>query len=273
MKPGPDRIVACPSCEGLAKYRTLLSGNTFGARVWTDGRQRAPMLPQPPKVVRCSHCSSLYWLSEARNVGQVEPTRGALLAASPEWRSAVYVQEPEELDYYQGIRANLARNPDQERTLRILAWWRSNDAFRHANRLIPPGRVAATTARRNLSEWDENLRALLFLLDESNENDLVMKAEVYRELRMWHEAEAVLSRVRSADLSAVVSQIRALCESQDAMVRVVELEPTRIPEPIFLEHELPAVCPYCQTSSVQYRQLSSGRLICQACLRIPQGCA
>ena len=42
MIPGPDQIVACPKCNGLAKYRTLLSGNTFGARVWTDGKQDAP---------------------------------------------------------------------------------------------------------------------------------------------------------------------------------------------------------------------------------------
>jgi hypothetical protein len=170
------------------------------------------MLPHTPKVVRCSHCSSVYWLSEARNVGYVEPSTQGLLAAPLEWRSAEYVQEPEERAYYQAIRANLARNPDQERTLRILAWRRSNDAFRDA------GSSAAATERRNLSEWDENLRALLFLFDESNENHLVMKAEVYRELRIWKEAEAFLSRVRDG-----------------------------------------------QTSSVKYRQVKNGRLICVAC--------
>jgi hypothetical protein len=44
MLPGPDQIVACPNCQGLEKYGTLVSGNTFAARVWTDGRQVAPML-------------------------------------------------------------------------------------------------------------------------------------------------------------------------------------------------------------------------------------
>jgi hypothetical protein len=37
MLPGPDQIVACPNGQGLEKYRTLVSGNTFGARVWTGG--------------------------------------------------------------------------------------------------------------------------------------------------------------------------------------------------------------------------------------------
>ena len=44
MLPGPNQIVACPHCEALAQYETLTSGNTFGARVWTDGKQIAPML-------------------------------------------------------------------------------------------------------------------------------------------------------------------------------------------------------------------------------------
>ena len=45
---GPDQIVACPFCAGLAKYMTLISGNTFGSHVWTDGKQIAPMLPRTP---------------------------------------------------------------------------------------------------------------------------------------------------------------------------------------------------------------------------------
>ena len=39
MLPGPYQIIACPQCKGLAKYMTLMSGNTIGARVWTDGKR------------------------------------------------------------------------------------------------------------------------------------------------------------------------------------------------------------------------------------------
>ena len=125
MRLGSDQIVACPSCGGLAKYKTLLSGNDIGARVWTDGRQHLPMFPRPPRVVKCRHCRNIYWLSDARHIGQVEPSGEQLLAAPQEWRSAENVQEPDERDYYQAIRANLALNPDEERSLRILAWWRA----------------------------------------------------------------------------------------------------------------------------------------------------
>jgi hypothetical protein len=71
MLPGPDQIIACPKCQALAKYMTLRSGNTFGARLWTDGKRAAPMLPLPPEVVKCQHCGECYWLEAADKVGRL----------------------------------------------------------------------------------------------------------------------------------------------------------------------------------------------------------
>ena len=57
MKPGPDKVIECPKCKALARVFTLVSGNTFGARRWTDGRMIAPMLPRPPVIAKCGDCS------------------------------------------------------------------------------------------------------------------------------------------------------------------------------------------------------------------------
>ena len=132
MLPGPDQIVACPHCKALAKYMTLMSGNTFGARVWTDGKQDAPMLPHPPAVVKCRQCAECYWLAEAKVVGTVEPWGGKRPKVDPAWTAAPEVQEPSEEEYYQALEKGLAGDPRQERSLRVLAWWRRNDAFRYA---------------------------------------------------------------------------------------------------------------------------------------------
>lgn len=148
MVPGPNQIVACPSCGALAKYGTLASGNTFGARIWTDGRRHYPMLPRAPAVVKCSHCNIVHWLSEARKVGRVELWGKELQAVPSAWRSAENVQEPDEFQYYEALRAGLARTREQERNLRIFAWWRANDAYerlgmfhlRPSRRVHPRGR-------------------------------------------------------------------------------------------------------------------------------------
>ena len=44
MLPGPTIIRECPECGQPIKQWTLLSGNAFGARFWTDGKPDAPML-------------------------------------------------------------------------------------------------------------------------------------------------------------------------------------------------------------------------------------
>lgn len=94
--------------------------------------------------------------------------------------------------------------------MRILACWRSNEAVRV---------FGFPLEKASSSERDENLRALLRLLDETDENQLLLKAEVHRELGMWKEAQEALARVTSQKYSSVVTQIRILCQAQDACVR------------------------------------------------------
>jgi hypothetical protein len=73
MRPGPTRILACPHCGALVKQRTLSSGNTFGARQWTDGKHVAPMLPRTPPLARCRQCRDFFFRAKAPLVGTLSP--------------------------------------------------------------------------------------------------------------------------------------------------------------------------------------------------------
>jgi hypothetical protein len=214
MTPGPDQIIACPHCGGLEQYATLRSGNTFGARTYTDGRQIAPMLPKPPPVVKCRHCAAFYWLRGAREVGEINDPWGEGRSRAPEaWAAAQSVQEPTEAEYYDAIGAGLAESPEQERSLRIFAWWRRNDALRDA------GPDAASAASEAPERWRANLEALLPLLDDANPNDLVMRAEVYRELGHFDSARRALALIGQSEYSAVVKRLGQLCDERDTQVR------------------------------------------------------
>jgi len=212
MMPGPDQVVACPHCKGLGKYMTLMSGNTFGARVWTDGKQVARMLPRPPAVVKCRHCGKCYWLADAEQVGALDPWSGGERQVDPTW-AAEEVQEPAEEEYYAAIEGGLAVDPQQERKLRVFAWWRGNDAFRDASRAQAGDIGSASGARRN------NLKALASLLHDGDENDRIMKAEILRELGEFESAMEVLRTITSSEYGAVVRQLWSMCESKDMCVR------------------------------------------------------
>lgn len=215
MLPGPDQIVACPHCEGLARHMTLMSGNTIGATTWTDGKQIAPMLPRPPAVVKCHKCNECYWLSDADVVGSLRPF-GSDESADPEWKAAPYVEEPSEEEFYQAIEKNLAQNADQEQTLRIFAWWRRNDAFRDHLGSSSENEAPLSEAGR------KNLEALVPLLGTGDDNDKLMQAEVLRELGDFKGALQALGEVASGEYQGVVQQIRSLCES--GSTRVTQLQ-------------------------------------------------
>jgi hypothetical protein len=177
---------------------TLLSGNTFGARTWTDGRQVAPMLPHPPPVVRCSHCHRFFWLRDAKNIGAI-----------------LSLEEPSEQDYYSAIAGGLAKDAAEEKTLRVLAWWRGNDEYRGES-----GRPARRPWRLS-PEARENVERLVALLSDEDISERIMMAEALRELGEFDAATRLLAGFDAGDAATAVSRIRELCERGDPRLRVL----------------------------------------------------
>lgn len=214
MKLGPDQIVACPHCGALAHHLTLDSGNTLGAKGWTDGRQYAPMMLEPPAVVECHSCSRCYWLADAEKVGVVARDFPWKVPVPEAWKNAPEVKEPSADEYFVAIEAGLAKDEVQERSLRLMTWWRANDSSRdwvHAAEATP---ASPDGFRRNL------LR-LADLLTDDNDTDRLMRAEALRELGDFAAAEQALRDV-SDDLAWVADQIRRYCTAKDTRVHKLE---------------------------------------------------
>jgi hypothetical protein len=72
MTPGPTIIRECSACGKHISQHTIGSGNTFGARFWTDGKRDAPMFPDQPWLVRCQHCGTLVWIDEQTQIGEID---------------------------------------------------------------------------------------------------------------------------------------------------------------------------------------------------------
>jgi hypothetical protein len=70
MLPGPDLLYECPDCGNRIKSRSIGSGNTIGARFYSDGRMDAPMLPDMPDLIACLGCSGLLWLSKLQPIAE-----------------------------------------------------------------------------------------------------------------------------------------------------------------------------------------------------------
>lgn len=60
MIPDYSKIIRCPYCGEKKELLSLCSGNTIGARTWSDAKQIAPMLPKVSPVQKCSHCGKYF---------------------------------------------------------------------------------------------------------------------------------------------------------------------------------------------------------------------
>jgi hypothetical protein len=210
MTPGPLQIIACPQCNALASHTTLLSGNTLGATYWTDGKMIAPMLPDTPAVTQCQNCQKYYWVEDAEEVGEWNCFEGE--PPNPAWGDVPEIEELSEPEYFQALEQGIAEDEEQEKLLRLFAWWRRNDAYREEDAETSALAPAADTP------WKENLAALAELLDADEPEDRVMQAEIFRELGDFERALQILESITEEGLKPAVGQIKALCEKQETGV-------------------------------------------------------
>lgn len=220
MLPGPTIIKSCPHCKGLAKEKTLASGNTFGAKWWTDGAFRARMLPGTPDLIKCQLCSSVAWLSDCEEVDRFSTYHGFRPSLSDAekkeiedekkkqalYKDAPYIEEASPDEMVAFIETNDLTD-DEELSLRVRAWRKWNDSRRLSDQYNP----------MKQSER-ENLAVVASQLSERSECRL-LHAEAERELGNLKVArELIISGEFPKAEESVAQQILELIEAQDSQV-------------------------------------------------------
>jgi hypothetical protein len=178
LTPGPTIILECPGCkQGLREF-SIGSGNTIGAKWWTDGKMDAPMLPLGHALGKCPHCRELFWIADAKKLAEFR-----VYEDKAEWAKAESLLDPVEEDY---LAAAMAKGVARERELqaRKRAWWLANDTVRGR----PERTLAWSGARR------ENLEKLSALINEHEECEIILKAEIARELGQFEACAKLLTR-------------------------------------------------------------------------------
>ena len=165
------------------------------------------MLPDQPWLVVCPHCHAPLWIDEQRKLGEVE-------VGDPgydEFKDADCVV-PSVDDYFATLEGDVA-TPEKERYARLKAWWAGNDRRRTSADEIPvsPRETA-------------NLKAIAEFLNESDDGDRIMKAEVMRELGCFEDARKLLARSFDESLARAVAIITSLVEAGDRYVREMKFD-------------------------------------------------
>jgi hypothetical protein len=200
---GPDNIRECPKCRSPLVQQTMMSGNTFGARFWTDGKMVAPMLPDQPWLVKCPKCGTLFWMDEARKLEERNSGNN-----NKKWPDIVPPGLPSETDFL-GVLTKDKLAQKKELYVRRQAWWLANDAYR----------TNSTTKVKYSPAQVKNIQVLSKLLDEKDPNQRILKAEAFRELGQFQECIKLLSgSFKDQEQAKVVDSIRELAIQKSRLV-------------------------------------------------------
>jgi Zn-finger nucleic acid-binding protein len=189
MRPAFPIVLLCPVCgEGIIALGSD-SGNSFGIQFWTDGKTVEPNMRYNPRLVMCPHCQNPIWMDEAEyfprkaKKGQDDPAKVRRQNLKIN-RRAQYFRLLSENDYLQVLTK--PQPPKKEFYIRQRIWWDSNDPYREENCDDP---VVITPVQQ------QNLRALALILDETKPLDLLLKAEISRELGEFRKALLLCEQV------------------------------------------------------------------------------
>jgi hypothetical protein len=191
-------IRECPHCKAQVVQEETLSGNTIGAKFYTDGKREAKMLPDHPALVKCPACSSFFWVDEAVQVSSgFEAASGKPPVLAPSEKNMLsFLAEP-------GLPK------EKEIYLRLRAWWSANDAWRWSPNATPAFSEAQV----------KNLKSLSAMLEETEPNQRILKAEIARELGEFDECLELLSQPLDERYSHAVGFIKKLAEEKVYSVR------------------------------------------------------
>ena len=216
---GPDEILHCPHCKGELRRRTMISGNTFGAYLWSDGYMCAPMMMEMDEVVRCAHCQGIFWVVDAERSKD-----------SPEhdWWDDVPVEHTVRPDLplilrldEAGLRKALQHlceedEPWKERHLRLKLWWTQNDHYREPASLVKSrGKVQVSQPIPERTPPDRENVERLFAITGNDEDGRLAKAAILLALERFDEVPMMLFEVIDVRLSEAKRALLAAAERKD----------------------------------------------------------
>jgi len=209
MLPGPDTIYQCPQCDNFISVGSLMSGNTFGAKLYSDGKHVAPMMPEFPKITRCSKCKTIFWISKSKKIVQ----RGFGIAEILEDQKYQNAQTARSLslnDYSTALKKEVYTSDEEEIYIRKRLWWCFNDKVRDGKWLF--------ISEGNSQRWSENTNRLMELLDATDDNEKIMLAELNRNLGYFEKCMDLLNSSENPEFNWLKTEFEKKCNDKNTKV-------------------------------------------------------
>lgn len=221
MLPGPDSIYKCPHCENLLKRGSLMSGNTLNSKLYSDGKRVAPMLPDFPNLTKCEKCNNIFWLSNLEEIGGYSKWHDSRIDErfktedmKSKWEMADEVAFLGVEDLCRAL--TVAKDAKEEKAIRIWIWWTFNDRIRGGGDTL-----FVETNDKGL--WEENCKALIKILDDTDFNEKLMIADLYRNLGEFNNCIDIIDSIDQDDVNWLKDPMEYLARKNISRVFAFQL--------------------------------------------------
>ncbi len=170
------------------------------------------MLPEQTEISRCSHCAKLYWVKDARVIGEYDWFKGKD-ELPEEWKGTQSVQHLDISGFKEALAGEFGKSRYREKHLRIQLWWALNDLIRQG------AQVDIFLQYKDL--FYSNLGALEELLQNNDTDDKIMQAEIARELGKFEECLERLSNIPD-ERGSIRDQIKELAQRKNQIVQELQ---------------------------------------------------
>ena len=216
---GTTYVIACNHCGHPTHYEGIASSNTFGMSSWTDGFNFYPMADNSSSLVCCRSCKKIYWFLDAKEIGFLSTSDFVDEKHEvPEeiWKTSAPIKEPSESEIYEALKGGFSIGTQLEKQARMIAWWKSNDDYRHLPKDKQGGEKLFNAERLlNMSE--------LSRLMNNSPKDIIMSAELARQSKKFDYTATLLGSFAPDDknIRHACSTILSLCKVNDYTVRIL----------------------------------------------------
>jgi hypothetical protein len=206
MLPGSNYVYQCPKCDQLLSKRSLMSGNTFGSIMYSDGKSVSPMMPEFPRLTKCKKCNTLFWIEKAKEVGTYEWHE----KENKKWRNVDEAQFLSIYEYFTALKQKIYTSKEEEIFIRIRIWWEFNDRMRNNDKIFNDDADKAL--------WQDNVNNLLSLLNKKDFNEQIMIAELNRNLGNFELCMEIIDSIKDSELNWLVQAFNKECAEKNTAV-------------------------------------------------------
>ncbi len=188
MRIGKFYFYECANCKHHIIQMTISSGNSLGAKLYSDGRTIGPMLSRPTIITICKKCQNIFWIKKSNPI------------------ASCYYEQIEDIDLdnddfadflsidnnFLALTRGLAETPEEEFYIRKQIWWAYNNRIRlYSSPLF--------SSSEDEERYNSNMRKLLELTIPDDTNKKFMKAELYRNLGEFESCLQMIETIEAGE--------------------------------------------------------------------------